>query len=612
MNASPTYIGPYKVLRKIGEGGMGEVHECSTAGGSRVAVKTIKEVYRDNPEVRERFRSEIGTSKAVRGPYVADYFDSDEDELWLATRYYPWPSIRAQVAEHGPLSVEETAELAARVAEALHNIHIAGRVHRDLSPANILYLEGDVRVIDYGISKDLSIAHGAGVTGDRPAPYTWRYASPEHIAGRPVSEQSDYFSLGCVLAYAATGQELLDDLRLKRPDIVPGALRSLVVALTQDDPWRRPTYQMILDWTASLVPVREEKGGSRAVSENPSGIHRIAVAQTTDNRFDLFALDNQSGHVLHRLYSPVRGWSRWGAMHLPQRHADRLPRRLASATRSTGDSDLFVVLDNGVILHRPYRGNHGWSEWIDLASGFFDQPIAAASIEANGLDLYTTDDQGHLLHRTNNNQYWSEWSYIKLPAVNHPHSFGRLSADRGGWKVTHLAAAGTPAGDRSLVVSLGNLALAYTAQRQQGKWSGWVWVSASSPVCSTLAADEKGTRGMVADLPWGGRQIFFEHWHSWEFPGVDLEDVVMEQLPEPWSERIIVDLVSSISDDGIWHIFALLDDGSILHRTRGWTSTNWRVVETGATNEAPWLLATEKTHRIPPLPPTTPLTDTGQ
>lgn len=199
---------------------MGEVHLCITDSGAPVAVKTILEEYRSNPETRERFRSEIAASKLIRGPYVADFFASDDDELWLATRYYSWPSIRSHVKKHGPLSLKETSELAGKIAEALHNIHAAGHVHRDLTPANVLYLAGDVRVIDYGISKDLSVGHGAGITGDRSAPYTWRYASPEHIACKPVSELSDYFSLGCVLAYAATGLELLDDLRIKRSAIL--------------------------------------------------------------------------------------------------------------------------------------------------------------------------------------------------------------------------------------------------------------------------------------------------------------------------------------------------------------------------------------------------------
>lgn len=609
--APPTFIGPYRVLRKIGVGGMGQVHECVTGGGARVAVKTILEEYRQHPEVRERFRSEIAASKAIRGPYVADYFDSDEDELWLATRFYPWPSIRDFVAEHGPLSVEETAALAGRVAEALHNIHAAGRLHRDLTPANILYMEGDVRVIDYGISKDMSIRHGAGITGDRLAPYTWRYASPEHIAGKPVSELADYFSLGCVLTYAATGRELLDELRIKRPEIVPDILRPLVTSLTQDDPGLRPIYQTILDWTVSLESSLGAAGDERTVNASTSRVRQIAAARLKDNQLDLFAIDNQPGRVLQRMHAPAHGWSAWTVMHLPNRYDDRQAQYLAAATRSDGNSDLFVVLDNGVILHRSYRGNNGWSQWVDLDRGFAGQPVATARVGENGLDLYTTDGQGHLLHRTHDNQEWSEWSHLGPPAVNHPNV--GLTDLSGGWRVTHLAAAGSRAGDRHLLVGLDNKALAYSAQRHQGEWWGWVWVSAGL-ACVTLSAEEEGAHGVTADSPFeDGEQYFFQHWHGWKRPWDDFEDVVAERLPDPWSQRTIVDLASSIGGDRDWDVFALLDDGAVLHRANErrdwWRRGDWQALETVPRgSQTAWPPAIDKTYLIPPLPPTTPLT----
>lgn len=612
MNAIPASIGPYKVLRRIGVGGMGQVHECITGGGARVAVKTILEEYRHHPEVRERFRSEIAASKAIRGPYVADYFDSNEDELWLATRFYPWPSLREHIAEHGPLSVEETVALAGRVAEALHDIHAAGRVHRDLTPTNILYLNGDVRVIDYGISRDLSIRHGAGLTGDQPPPYTWRYASPEHIAGKPVNELADYFSLGCVLAFAAAGHELLDELRIKSPELVPAALRPLVAALTHDDPGLRPTYQVILDWTASLEPSPDGPSDTPAVSTDVPVIQGLAVARLQDNHLDLFATDNQPGHVLHRHHTRTQGWSDWVRIHLPDRHADRNPRNLAAATRSSGSSDLLAVLDNGLILHRSYWPGTGWSEWVDLASGLPDQPIAIANVGDNGLDLYTTDSNGHLLHRNQNNREWSEWSYMTPPTPpTHDFPIVRMPAGSGGWKVTHLTAAGTGTGERHLVVGLDNQALAYSAQRQQDRWSDWVWVTAADALaCVTLSADEESARGVVAHFHGDGDLGFFEHWHLWRRPWIDFETVLGQRLPIPWSDRTIIDLGSSIARDGIWELIALLDDGTILHRT---TSADrkereWNVVQNSGDRQH---VAEDRTRRLPPLPPTRPLTGRG-
>ena len=202
----PRQIGPYRLRARLGAGGMGRVYLGLSAGGRAVAVKVVRPELGSDPEFRARFRQEVAVAQRVSGLFTAPVIDADLDgqEPWLATAFVRGPSLAEAVAEHGPLPTESVVGLAAGLAEGLSAIHAAGVVHRDLKPANVLLAEDGPRVIDFGISRAVEAAAGLTRTGlvvGSPG-----FMSPEQAEGAEVGPASDIFSLGAVLAFAATGQ----------------------------------------------------------------------------------------------------------------------------------------------------------------------------------------------------------------------------------------------------------------------------------------------------------------------------------------------------------------------------------------------------------------------
>jgi outer membrane protein assembly factor BamB len=265
--SDPREIGPYRLLGRLGEGGMGRVFLGLSAGGRRVAVKVIHDRLAAEPEFRVRFRREIAAARKVNGLFTAMVVDADVDgpTPWLATAYVDGPSLADAVHEHGPLPAASVRTLAAGLAESLAAIHAAGVIHRDLKPRNVLLAGDGPRVIDFGISL------AAGTTSLTEAGFVIGspgFMSPEQAEGRDVGPASDIFSLGAVLAFAATGEGPFgngsSNVMLYRvvhtpPNLgqVPGELRPLVQHCLEKDPGSRPTPAEIL---IDVGPVQPEAG----------------------------------------------------------------------------------------------------------------------------------------------------------------------------------------------------------------------------------------------------------------------------------------------------------------------------------------------------------------
>jgi serine/threonine protein kinase len=249
-------MGPFRLTGRLGSGGMGQVFLGRSAGGRPVAVKVIRADLAANEEFRTRFRHEVEAARLVNGLYTALLVDADVTGPvpWLATAYVSGPSLADAVTAHGPLPVESVLALAAGLAESLQAIHRAGLVHRDLKPANVLLADDGPRVIDFGISRAMgdSILTLTGAVVGSPG-----FMSPEQAEGRESGPPSDVFSLGGVLAFAATGQPpfgmgptpmLLYRVVHGTPNLdeVPDTVRPLIADCLAKDPGARPTTAEIL------------------------------------------------------------------------------------------------------------------------------------------------------------------------------------------------------------------------------------------------------------------------------------------------------------------------------------------------------------------------------
>ena len=244
---------------------MGRVYLGLSPGGRAVAVKVIRAELAQDPEFRARFRREVSVARTVSGLYTAPVLDADTDgpEPWLATAYVPGPSLADAVTQHGPLPAASVLMLAAGLAEALSAIHGAGIVHRDLKPANVLLAADGPRLIDFGISRaaEASALTHTGLVVGSPG-----FMSPEQAEGRDVGPASDVFSLGAVLAFAATGQgpfgsgstpALVYRVVHKPPDLdlVPDGIRPLVERCLAKDPGLRPSAAHLL--AGAAYPVQD-------------------------------------------------------------------------------------------------------------------------------------------------------------------------------------------------------------------------------------------------------------------------------------------------------------------------------------------------------------------
>jgi WD40 repeat protein len=253
----PRRIGPFRLVGRLGAGGMGRVYAGRSPAGRPVAVKVIREELAADPEFLARFAREVAAARSVSGMFTAAVVDADVSGQvpWLATAYVAGPSLAQAVREHGPLPVATVRALAAGLAEGLAAIHAAGLVHRDLKPSNVLLAEDGPRVIDFGISR---AAQGTSLTHTGLVVGSPGFMSPEQAVGGEVGPPSDVFSLGAVLTFAAAGLEPFGEGSMAAlvyrvvhaaPSLgpVPGELRPLVERCLAKDPGQRPTTAELLD-----------------------------------------------------------------------------------------------------------------------------------------------------------------------------------------------------------------------------------------------------------------------------------------------------------------------------------------------------------------------------
>ncbi|MFJ4778856.1 MDR family MFS transporter [Streptomyces sp. NPDC088762] len=264
----PTRIGPYRVIARLGAGGMGLVYLGRSEGGRTVAVKVVQAEHAGHAEFRRRFAREVAAARRVGGSWTADVLDADPEAAvpWVATQYIPGPDLQTVVAkDFGPLPEHSVRTLANRLALALQAVHGAGLIHRDLKPSNVLVTVDGPRVIDFGIARAMdSLGGDSLLTRTGTLIGSAGFMSPEQVRGLELTPASDVFCLGAVLVYAATGRLLfgagdtglnahLFRVAEEEADLtgVPETLVDLVRACLEKDPARRPTPEQIAERTAA-------------------------------------------------------------------------------------------------------------------------------------------------------------------------------------------------------------------------------------------------------------------------------------------------------------------------------------------------------------------------
>ncbi|WP_157963735.1 serine/threonine-protein kinase [Actinocorallia populi] len=273
-SGDPERLGDYRLLGRLGRGGMGIVYLGQAPDGGRVAVKVITPDLADDARFRDRFRREVDAARRVQRFCTAAVLDAELESppLYVVTQYVPGPTLDQAVRDNGPLRDADLEGLAVGMATALSAIHAAGLVHRDLKPSNVLLSPLGPRVIDFGIARTVD---GEGqITRTGAMIGTPAFLAPELLHQEPLTPAVDVFSWGCVVAFAANGRSPFEAptlpeiiYRLSHGDPVldglEGRLRTIVEQSLSKNPQLRPTVPQLLAYLMGQPAVAPEQAAQR-------------------------------------------------------------------------------------------------------------------------------------------------------------------------------------------------------------------------------------------------------------------------------------------------------------------------------------------------------------
>ncbi len=274
-------LGPYRLVREVGSGGMSVVYEAEdTLLERRVAVKLLSPELSRDRGAKERFRREARTASALDDSNICTVHNIGEHDgqLYIVMAYYEGETLKERLAR-GPLPVSEARQVASEVARALARAHEAGIVHRDIKPANVMLTRrGEVKVLDFGIAK---MRGDATLTRTGSSLGTPAYMSPEQARGEPVDGRTDVWSLGALLYEMLAGRRPFpgDDERAVlaaiqrckpepldriRPEVSAALARTVTKALSKDPAERHQSAaELLADLESDSLPVPVHHGWRR-------------------------------------------------------------------------------------------------------------------------------------------------------------------------------------------------------------------------------------------------------------------------------------------------------------------------------------------------------------
>lgn len=272
-------LGPYRLLRRLGEGGMGVVHLAVDQHGRQVAVKVLRAEVAGDEVARRRLSREVETMRRVRSKYIAEVLDADVTghRPYIVTRYVAGRALDEIVRDDGPLELPALLAVAHGVASALSAVHSVGVIHRDLKPGNVLILDGQPVLIDFGIAQavDATRLTQTGMFIGTPG-----YLAPEIIEGQEAGPEVDVHAWAGTLLFAGTGlppfgkgtlEMIFYNITAGKADVsaAPAVLQPLLKAAFQRNPAKRPKAAELAEQTARLLPK-----SSRSIPDEISTVPR--------------------------------------------------------------------------------------------------------------------------------------------------------------------------------------------------------------------------------------------------------------------------------------------------------------------------------------------------